>query len=185
MDFEHTDLGVMTMYLETPRLCLYPLTPEQLKQAKRDLAGTVRFFQADVEPVRFWEMWEKRRIYAAKSRMTRQYPNAWLLTTAWLVVSKSGRLMVAEAGFKGPPGERGSLEIGYSTRKKYQNQGFMTEAVGALCHFAFTQKEYKIRRIYAYTLPDNAASQRVLTNNGFVRASHPGKYWLFEKIFQN
>ncbi|MCL2083056.1 MAG: GNAT family N-acetyltransferase [Oscillospiraceae bacterium] len=171
------------MRLETPQLSLYPLTPDQLRQAKRDFQGVLRSCGIkEPEAINLWESLERRRIYAAKAKIAARNPGAWLLATSWLAMNKSDRHMVAEVGFKGLDGKGESLELGYATLKKYQNQGFMSQAINALCQFAFTQTQYKVSRLFAYTLPGNIASHRVLAKNNFRRTPASGKYWLWERF---
>ena len=57
----------------------------------------------------------------------------------------------------------------------------MTEAVGALCDFAFTQTKYKIKLLTALTKPENIASHKVLEKNGFARAPAEGRLWKWTK----
>lgn len=58
-------------------------------------------------------------------------------------------------------------EIGYLLLTDYWSKGIMTEAVRQVCEIAFT--ELDIIRITGLVYAPNAASQRVLEKNGFVR----------------
>ena len=58
-------------------------------------------------------------------------------------------------------------EIGYLLLTDYWSKGIMTEAVRQICEIAFT--ELDIIRITGLVYATNAASQRVLEKNGFVR----------------
>jgi ribosomal-protein-alanine N-acetyltransferase len=69
-------------------------------------------------------------------------------------------------GFKGPPDERGMVEIGYSVLPEFQAQGLATEMVAGIVQWAKHLPE--IRRIEAETNIDNGASIRVLEKNGFI-----------------
>ena len=55
--------------------------------------------------------------------------------------------------------------IGYWVGAKYARQGYMTEAVRALVHYAFT--ELDLSRIESACLPENAASRGVLERAGY------------------
>lgn len=55
--------------------------------------------------------------------------------------------------------------IGYELHPDYWGQGFMTEAVRAVAQCGFS--EFSLNRIEAWTLPGNAASDRVLEKSGF------------------
>ena len=166
------------MRIDTERLIICPLTPEDL--IAKDLAAAARRYGASLPYIGYWEMWNKRRIYKVKGDLIRKHPAAWLITTAWLIMERDTLKAVGEAGFKGPP-VRGAVEIGYSVFDSFRNKGYMTEAVGALTRMAFFQKEYKVDRVVGLTLPENIASHRVLEKNEFARESTYGKYWVWEK----
>lgn len=81
-------------------------------------------------------------------------------------------------------------ELGYWLAKPYWGKGIMTEAAKAVTKYAF--KKYKLRRVYAWTFPQNAASQNVLKKAGFKfegiarkNVKKKGKYlddYLFAKV---
>ena len=56
-------------------------------------------------------------------------------------------------------------ELGYWLGIDHWRRGLMSEAVGAMVHHGFTAMG--VRRLFATTDPDNAASQRVLLKAGF------------------
>jgi ribosomal-protein-alanine N-acetyltransferase len=64
--------------------------------------------------------------------------------------------------------------LGYWMDKDRTRQGYMTEAVLLACHFAF--RGLKLHRVEAGTLPENAASQKVLNNCGFMLEGSRRKY---------
>ena len=81
--------------------------------------------------------------------------------------------------FHNPHGERNPLtpinsekyqnkdiEIGYVLYKKYWNKGYATELVKACIDFIF-DNYLDIKRIVAVTVPNNIASQKVLSKVGF------------------
>lgn len=166
--------------IETARFLLYPLADEQLLRASRDFSGVVSAMGFCTDTIGFWEVLQKRKIYRAKHSWVRRYPKAWLLSTIWFIIRKTDNRMVGELGFKGLTADRASLEIGYSTRPPFRNQGYMTEAVGALCRFAFAQTYFPVERVFALTRTDNPSSHRVLEKNGFVRSPEQGRYWKWE-----
>ncbi len=61
-------------------------------------------------------------------------------------------------------------EIGYVLLPAFQGQGFATEAVEAMVEYGFTR--LGLRRICAFTGPDNAASHGVLRRAGFAELTH-------------
>lgn len=78
-------------------------------------------------------------------------------------------LVVGEAGFKGLPDAGGQVEIGYGVSASHRGRGLATEAVVALCAWAFEHKA--VTRIRAECLPDNEGSIRVLRRAGFTEAN--------------
>jgi RimJ/RimL family protein N-acetyltransferase len=168
------------MRIDTGRLILHPLTPEDLKTAAKDLAAVARAYGAALPYIGFWEMWAKRRIYKAKRDLISQNPATWLLSTSWLIIDRAALTVVGEAGFKGPP-SRGAVEIGYGVLEGFRNKGYMTEAVGALTRMAFIIKNCRVERVIGLTLPENIASHRVLEKNQFTRQPSLGKYWTWER----
>ncbi|WP_353888228.1 GNAT family N-acetyltransferase [uncultured Alistipes sp.] len=79
------------------------------------------------------------------------------------------------ACFKGTADANGKVEIGYGLEKAFEKQGYMTEAVRALC--AWAQQQPGVRQITAETDPDNRASQRVLQKAGFHPAEADATRW--------
>jgi ribosomal-protein-alanine N-acetyltransferase len=75
--------------------------------------------------------------------------------------------LCGSVGFKGPPNERGTAEIGYSVLPEFQGQGLATEMVAGIVQWA--KRQPRLKRIEAETSIDNAASLRVLAKNGFIR----------------
>ena len=81
----------------------------------------------------------------------------------WLVVE--GTEAVGLIGFKQPPDEKGSVEIGYGIAASRRGRGLATLAVTELLEL--TTAEASIRAILAETSQANPASQRVLEKAGF------------------
>jgi len=83
---------------------------------------------------------------------------------SWLMVV--GDEVVGLCGFRRPPESGGSVEIGYGVAASRRRRGYATAAVGAIVRFA---EREPIRAVVAETAVANAASQRVLAKNGFLR----------------
>jgi RimJ/RimL family protein N-acetyltransferase len=93
--------------------------------------------------------------------------------TAWYWMSPRPRTLIGLSGFKGRP-SKGAVELGYSLLPQYHGRGLATEAVGAMTRWALANGA---ELVFAETLPELAASQRVLLKNGFRCAgegSEPG-----------
>jgi [ribosomal protein S5]-alanine N-acetyltransferase len=91
----------------------------------------------------------------------------WL---GWYVIKRpeqsESAVLIAAAGFFGPPDDLGCVEIGYSVVPAYRGKGFAVEIVDALIEIA--RKDPRVKKIIARTNEDNIASQKVLENNGFI-----------------
>jgi RimJ/RimL family protein N-acetyltransferase len=113
---------------------------------------------------------------------TNTEPDPW--THGFALVHRADRIVVGMAGFKGPPGDEGVVEIAYGVAPAYQGQGLATEAARALVGFAFDDAGIHVVR--AHTLPTSNASTRVLTRCGFrfvgdVVDPEDGPVWRWEK----
>jgi len=154
------------MRIETTRAFLIPYTPEQLELALHSPQEAARQLGADYGTLEKGILDFQHDIYAMKLKLIKKDPKSWLFATYWQIVLKRSGAIAGEVGFKGlcPDGE---IEIGYNTRPEHRCRGLMTEAVDAICSFAFAQTETKINKISATTLPENLASRRVLEKCGF------------------
>jgi RimJ/RimL family protein N-acetyltransferase len=70
-------------------------------------------------------------------------------------------VLAGSAMFKFPH-DAGFVELGYGVAPTHENLGIATAMVGAMIEIAGDL------RVFAHTLPENLASQRVLEKNGFV-----------------
>ncbi|MDM7990940.1 GNAT family N-acetyltransferase [Arthrobacter sp. zg-Y877] len=82
-----------------------------------------------------------------------------------LLREHSTSLVVGTIGFEGVPDE-GTVEVTYNVVPSCQGQGYATEALLALAHFALASPE--VETIIAYTEPGNDASQSLLLSAGFM-----------------
>jgi len=81
------------------------------------------------------------------------------------------RVLIGNGGFKGPPADDGTVEIGYSLLQPYRNRGYTAEAVKALVSWAFQHPQ--VTRVIAEAQLGNTASIRVLQKAGFTEVG-PG-----------
>jgi RimJ/RimL family protein N-acetyltransferase len=92
-------------------------------------------------------------------------PDPWTWGFA-LVLAGSGTV-IGSAGFVGPPGAEGAVELAYGLAAEYRGKGYATEAAKALVGFAFASGQ--VRTVRAHTLPLTNSSTSVLTKCGFRR----------------
>ena len=115
-------------------------------------------------------------------------PGWWL----WYVVRRSRghempRELIGNAGFKGVPDGRGSVELGYALLPEWQGQGYGTELAGRLVAWAFSHDH--VERIMAETYPEFVGSVRVLEKHGFQltcrgASSHTIRFELRRSVFE-
>ena len=91
----------------------------------------------------------------------------YLYSTLWTAISKVENKMVGDLCILGEPNANGEIEVGYGTYDKFQNRGFMTEAVSGMITWAKTQTE--VTAIIASTEKTNTASFKVLEKNDFIK----------------
>jgi RimJ/RimL family protein N-acetyltransferase len=89
---------------------------------------------------------------------------------------------VGIGSYKGPPID-GVVEIAYAVLPEHQGKGYATAAARAMVEHAFGSGE--VSRVIAHTLPQGAASQRVLGKAGFrhtgeILDPEDGLVWRFE-----
>lgn len=99
-------------------------------------------------------------------------PREHLFLTNWQIIVPALNRAIGSACFRGGLNERGEVEVGYGLHPPYRGRGFMTEAVRALCVWAFEQPG--IRAVVAETDKDNPASHRVLERCGMERTEERG-----------
>ncbi|GAB2573418.1 GNAT family N-acetyltransferase [Spirosoma areae] len=150
--------------IETPRLTLIPLTLDQLRLHVADryrLEETLGLHKGHREVA---ELLLSVITHFTIPRL--QDPaNDPLYHTLWMAIDRQKQQFVAEAKFKGEPDETGTIEIGYGTYPALHRQGYMTEMVSGLIHWAGGQPG--VERVVADTASENVASQKVLEKNGF------------------
>ena len=105
-------------------------------------------------------------------RLLRQNPD-FLPWGVWLMVKESvfgrqeERRVIGDLGFKGPPDEKGAIDIGYAVVSEERGKGYATEAVRALIDWAFGKPVVKV--VTADCEDSNHASAAVLTEAGLKR----------------
>ena len=87
----------------------------------------------------------------------------------WVMIERDGRSVVGDIGFKGPPDEAGTIEIGYSVIPDRRRRGYATEAAEALTGSALSQP--RVRDVVATCDAGNLPSIRTLERVGFSRVA--------------
>jgi ribosomal-protein-alanine N-acetyltransferase len=144
--------------LETERLLLRPITPKD--------AADIFAYASDPEAtkyVRFVTHTSMRDTHAFIRRVRASYAKG--IDPVWGMQLKATGRIIGASGFIDWPNDNQRAELGYIVHREYWGQGIVTEAVLALCAFAF--KEMRVNRIEAGTIVEHKASQRVLQKCGF------------------
>lgn len=93
---------------------------------------------------------------------------AWLpkIDPAWVgcIAIEAGQCL-GSGGYKGSPDPVHGIEIGYGTAPAAEGRGVATAMASTLADYAFSQG---LAQVFAQTLPDGGASQRVLEKCGFT-----------------
>ena len=112
------------MMIETERLQLIPLTPDQLRLWVTDMAeleselGVVY----DAEPMEGIFL----KIVEGQCGITEKDEAHYVYHTFWFLVRREDRVVVGSADFKNVPDPEGLVEIGYGLGLKYEHKGYMT-----------------------------------------------------------
>ncbi|WP_294139533.1 GNAT family N-acetyltransferase [uncultured Sanguibacteroides sp.] len=159
--------------IETERLELIPLRHEYLRLWVENISELekklVCFYKA--EPI------EGLFLDIVKGQLEKTVKDSkhYYWHSFWFLIRKSDRIVVGSADFKGLPNSDGEVEIGYGLGKKYEHNGYMTEAVMAMCHWALRQDG--VTRVIAETELEGTASQKILERCGFVKYRQGNTLW--------
>lgn len=153
------------MPLESKRLRLIPLTMPQLilyLQGQNQLEKSLGLTEGSRTVAPALSEALRQTILPAVADSSKNY----LFSTLWTLIDKEMNIMVADLCFKGEPNAEGEIEIGYGTYDAFQGKGYMTEAIGAMIPWAFSQPG--VRAIIAETGAGNIASHKTLVKNKFI-----------------
>ena len=146
------------MRVETERMYLYPLRDEEMRLV----------IEKESDP-------EMKQAYTEmlEGSLSNSDKRIWYAIWNMELKDESG-IIVGDFCFKGLSDD-GVIEIGYGLKEEYRHHGYMTEAVKAMCGWAFSQEG--VRRVTAETDKQGTASQRVLIRCGFVRYRQEETLW--------
>jgi RimJ/RimL family protein N-acetyltransferase len=154
----------MTTVLTTPRLELVACGAELLRAEGEDRARFGRLLDARIPdgwPPELYDddarLWTLRMVEAAP-----EHEGWWM----YYLVLRDGREAVGVAGYKGPPSDDGTVEVGYGVMAAHRRLGLATEATRALVERAFADP--RVARVVAETYPHLEPSIGVLRNLGFA-----------------
>ena len=151
------------MRLATPRLTLLAATARHMGadlEGPAALAGALGVDVPDAWPP---DLYDHDAIRYSLAMLENPANEGW--TFYYVILNEPTPTLIGLAGYKGRPGDDGTVEIGYGILAAYQRRGYASEAAAELVANAFRCPA--VRRVIAETLPDLAASKGVLRRNGF------------------
>ncbi len=161
------------MTIETDRLTLHALDARQLALWIKDMKSLERelYCTYEAEPMEGFF----RDIVSGQLAATEADAENYVWHSFWLLIRKSDGTVVGSADFKDVPDDRGEVEIGYGLGARFEHNGYMTEAVRAMCEWALTRDG--VYHVIAETDLDGYASQRILARCGFTEYSREDTAW--------
>ena len=94
----------------------------------------------------------------------------------WGISLKNDPKLIGTAGYWRIIREHDRAEIGYTLHPDHQGKGYMQEALTAI--FEYGMNKMKLHSIEGNVNPNNAASIKLLEQNGFVKEAHFKENWL-------
>ena len=161
------------MKIQTERLKLIPLTPNQLKLWIENIDELEKVLSCSykAEPLEgfFLDVVKEQLVKTQKDSEN------YLWHSFWFLIRISDRTVVGSADFKDIPNKSGEVEIGYGLGKEYEHNGYMTEAVKSMCEWALKQEA--VSTILAETDIDGLSSQRILERCKFKKYKEAETLW--------
>ncbi len=157
------------MELETNRLNIFPLDLGSLQLLKK--GRTIMENHLGLEP-------SNMKLSPGTRKELKEAIDQWIKNvsshekeywwfTNWEIILKAANKTIGGIGFAGQPNERGTVHIGFMIDENYEGNGYMTECLGAMIQWAFSQDNCEAIR--AVTPLDNIGSHKVLEKNNFVQ----------------
>jgi RimJ/RimL family protein N-acetyltransferase len=175
-----------TTRIRTARLELVGCTPETLRAEGEDRAGFAALLGARIPgswPPELYD--DDARLWTL--RAVEDAPDAAGWWMYYVVADEGGgREVVGVAGYKGPPADDGTVEVGYGTLPEHRRRGYATEATQALIDraFGFPHVTRVVAETYPHLLPSLGVMDRCgLTfagagsEEGVVRYELPRERW--------
>lgn len=161
------------MYVNTERLVLVPLDARQMRLWLEEIT----VLEKELDCIYRAETMEGDflRIVEGQLSVTEQNEPHYYWYGFWFLIRKSDRTVVGSADFKAGPNGKGEVEIGYGLGKEFEHNGYMTEAVKAMCDWA--KKRDGVSHVIAETYLDNQPSQNILRRCGFTETKREDSIW--------
>lgn len=164
----------MNHMLQTPRLRLVAATPALLRAEGDGPAPFGALLNARVPagwPPELYD--DDARRWTLNAMESRPDAVGWWMY--YVVLDGGDPELAGVCGYKGPPGEDGTVEVGYGILPAHRRRGYAVEATAALIARAFAVPS--VTRVIAETLPELVPSIGVMEKLGFTfegDGSEPG-----------
>lgn len=169
--------------LYSERIKIVPLTHLQLQLWAQDwsLLETslgVAHLSPDIDPLYQVEIDDALANYWLPK--VAENPENYLWHTAWQIVHLEKNVIIGGVGVS-IPDENGQAITGYHIDRRFQRQGFASEALKWLLGWAFENQALK--SVLATVHLENEASHKVLINNNFVESKRDTElvYWVLTR----
>jgi len=167
--------------LQTARLWIFPLSKEEMQlyiQTGNALETSLGLATAnrDITP----ELKDALR-HSILPAIENGYRRLEFVTL-WTMIDREQNVMVGDLCFKGEPGPKKEVEIGYGTYPDFRGNGYMSEALAAVAGWALASQE--VRVVLAETKDENLASQQILRKAGFEQYKQERGMAFWKKEFK-
>ena len=154
--------------IRTERLVLIAVTPALLRADLTGRGALAEALEVDVPPSWPPDLFDEGAVRWALDRLERDPASEgwWTYYVTRAGADGEPETLVGVGGYKGPPGEAGTVEIGYAVLPEFRRRGYATEAARGLVLHAFTHP--RVHRVTAETLPELTPSIGVLEKCGFT-----------------
>ncbi|MEH6936917.1 GNAT family protein [Bacillus sp. JJ664] len=98
----------------------------------------------------------------------------------WGIVNRETNTLIGSCGLNAYQERNKRAEVGYELHPDYWGHGYASEAVKAICTYAFDQ--LNLNRIGAIVYPENIPSQKLLEKLGFVNEGLLREYLIQDEI---
>ncbi len=146
--------------IQTTRLLLRPLPSAAAGALPDDRETAARLLGVSVPPE--WPQAELLDVLPSQAAVAHGEDRFGV----WVIVERESRTVVGDIGFIGPPGDEGTVEIGYGVIPDRRRRGYATEAALALVDWALRQPG--VSSVVAGCDNENVPSIRTLERIGFV-----------------
>lgn len=162
------------MIINTERLELYVLDARQMRLWLNDIPALEKELNCSYKAESIEGFF--RKIVEGQAKLTEENVSEYYWHSFWFLIRRSDRTVVGSVDFKTGPNENGEVEIGYGLGKGFEHNGYMTEAVAAMCLWAKAQDG--VSHVIAETDLDNVPSQNILKRCGFEETRRGKSIWL-------